>query len=173
MVRELVLAVVVLTSLIQISAEAGQTSNTKRLSAGATGLLASASELDWLAGHWRGEGLGGICEEVWLPAAGGSLIGTFRLVKDDKVVFYEFLAIVEDAGRLVLRLKHFNPDVTGWEEKDDTVDFRLVELGENEAYFSGLTYRRVDSDRLEIFLAMRQKDGTLREEAFHFRRVAY
>ena len=80
------------------------------------------------------------------------------------------MAITEDAGSLTFRVKHFNPDMTGWEEKDETMDFLLVELGENEAYFDGLTLRRTGS-KLEIFLSMKGKDGTVREEAFVFERV--
>ena len=106
----------------------------------------------------------------WLPAVGGTLIGSFRLADDGEPVFYEFMAITEDAGSLTFRVKHFNPDMTGWEEKDETMDFLLVEVGENEAYFDGLTLRRTGS-KLEVFLSMKGKDGTVREEAFVFERV--
>lgn len=144
--------------------------NIKRLASGSERPAARASDLDWLAGQWRGEGLGGQSDESWLPAVGGTLIGSFRLVEDGEPVFYEFMAITEDAGSLTFRVKHFNPDMTGWEEKDETMDFLLVELGENEAYFDGLTLRRTGS-KLEIFLSMKGKDGTVREEAFVFERV--
>ncbi len=144
--------------------------NIKRLASGSERPAARASDLDWLAGQWQGEGLGGQCEESWLPAVGGTLIGSFRLADDGVPVFYEFLAITEDAGSLTFRVKHFNPDMTGWEEKDETMDFLLVEVGENEAYFDGLTLRRTGS-KLEIFLSMKGEDGTVREEPFVFERV--
>ncbi|MDX1384275.1 MAG: DUF6265 family protein, partial [Thermoanaerobaculia bacterium] len=60
--------------------------------------------------------------------------------------------------------------LTGWEEKDDFVSFRLVKVEEGVAYFHGLTYRRVGDDQLRIFLAMRQ-GGELREVDFSLRRV--
>jgi hypothetical protein len=39
-----------------------------------------------------------------------------------------------------------------------------------EAHFGGLTFRRAGDDRLEIFLALRDADGTVREEAFRMER---
>ena len=77
--------------------------------------------------------------------------------------------LAEENGSLVMKLKHFNPDLTGWEEKDRFVTFRLVKLGLNEVYFGGLTFRR-SVDRLQIFLALRDKEGTVREEEFRMER---
>ena len=143
--------------------------NIKRLKDGEPRPAAKASELDWLVGQWKGTGLGGECEESWLPAVGGALVGTFRLSKQGEPSFYEFLAIVEEEGSLTFHVKHFNPDISGWEEKDESMKFRLVELGERVAYFDGLTLRRT-GDSLDIYLAMRGRDGA-REEAMHFTRV--
>ena len=162
--------VLILTFSSVVQSQVQDLPNIKRLASGSERPAARASDLDWLAGQWRGEGLGGQCEESWLPAVGGTLIGSFRLADDGEPVFYEFMAITEDAGSLTFRVKHFNPDMTGWEEKDETMDFLLVEVGENEAYFDGLTLRRTGS-KLEIFLSMKGKDGTVREEAFVFERV--
>ena len=81
------------------------------------------------------------------------------------------LAITEDQGSLTFRVKHFNPDMTGWEEKDETMDFLLVEVGDNEVFFDGLTLRRTGTE-LRIFLSMKGRDGTVREEAFVFDRVS-
>ena len=61
--------------------------------------------------------------------------------------------------------------MTGWEEKDETMKFRLVEVGDNEVYFDGLTLRRTGS-KLEIFLSMRGSDGTVREEVFELERIS-
>ena len=47
----------------------------------------SVAELSWLAGHWRGEGLGGQCEEIWSAPQAGTMMGTFRLMKDGEVQF--------------------------------------------------------------------------------------
>ena len=69
----------------------------------------------WLEGHWLGDGLGGVSEEVWSPPRGGVMMGMYRSLKQDKASFYEFLMLVEENGTLVMKLKHFNPDFSGWD----------------------------------------------------------
>ena len=100
------------------------------------------------------------------------MMGMFRLVKRDEagkdaVTFYEFLTFVEQDGSILLKLKHFNADLSGWEEKDRFVTFRLVRVAPDAVYFDGLTFRRDAPDRLSIFLALRDsKTGTVSETAF-------
>jgi len=124
----------------------------------------------WLAGRWTGEGLGGVSEEIWSPPAGGAMIGVYRLLKEGKPLFYELLLLVEENGSLNLKLKHFNPDLTGWEEKGDFVDFPLVALEGSAAHFDGLTFERQPDGALHIYLLLRGKDGMVREELFRMRR---
>jgi hypothetical protein len=143
------------------------TSNTLTAPASVPSPPAALRDLAWLAGDWHGTGLGGQTDEAWSAPAGGAMMGMFRLVRDGKVVFYEFLTLVEHEGSLLLKLKHFNPDLTGWEEKANFVTFRLLKTTPDAAYFGGLTFRRAGADRLEIFLALRDSaTGTLREERF-------
>lgn len=145
----------------------GQTPNTYRGSAETKSPPATLEAAAWLAGFWTGTGLGGVSEEMWTAPAAGAMLGTFRLIKEGKPVFYEFLTLVEHEGSLLLRLKHFNPDLTGWEEKADSLSFRLLKHGPDEIAFDGLTFRRDGNDRLHIFLAFRnRKEGPVREEAF-------
>jgi hypothetical protein len=132
---------------------------------------AAIVDVAWIAGHWRGEALGGTAEEVWSPPLGGTMMGMYRLLNGESVRFYELLTIVEEAGSLILRLKHFNPDLTGWEAQDETVEFRLVRLTANEAYFDGMTFRRSDEDRLHVFVASHRNDGSVHELEFPYRRV--
>jgi hypothetical protein len=71
-------------------------------------------------------------------------MGMFRQTSaEGGLRFYEFYSIQENAGSLVLKVKHFNPDLTGWEEKNDTVDFQLVAIEGTTAYFDGLTFARI------------------------------
>jgi hypothetical protein len=132
---------------------------------------ATLKDVQWLVGRWTGTGLGGVSEEVWADAAGGAMMGMYRLVINGKVSFYELMNLVEENGTLVLKLKHFNADFTAWEDKEKFVSFPLVKLTATEAWFAGLTFRRVGSDGLNIFLAMRGKDGAVREEPFQMRRA--
>lgn len=146
------------------------TENTIKLAEGAKRPAATIADMAWLEGRWTGEGLGGLSEEMWTAPAGGSMLGVYRLVRDGKPVFYELLTIVEEEGSLVMKLKHFKPDMVGWEEKDKTVDFRLAALKEGLVQFNGLTFRRDSANEITIFLALR-REGSMREEVFKMKRV--
>jgi len=152
-------------------AQVAHTEHTVKRSPDAPPSTATVEDLSWLAGRWTGDGLGGSTEEVWSEPMGGVMLGTFRLLRDGKPVFYEFMNLgVTDQG-LTLRLKHFNADMTGWEEKDKFVEFRHVSTKGPLVQFDGLTFRRDADDALTIFLALRSKDGTVREETFRMKRT--
>ena len=78
------------------------------------------------------------------------MMGMYRLVRDGKPVFYELLTLVEENGTLMLRLKHFHPDLKGWEEKGHTVEFPLVALADGAVHFEGMSFhpRGNDADRV-------------------------
>jgi hypothetical protein len=98
------------------------------------------------------------------------MMGMYRLVRDGKPVFYEFQTLVEESGSLVLRLKHFNPDLTGWEEKLKTIDFPLLAVGERTMQFEGMTFYVEGDAKLIVYLAIEEKDGTVHEETFSYTR---
>ena len=115
----------------------------RRLAEGEPSPPAKIEDIAWLEGRWIGEGLGGCAEENLSPPVAGQMMGMFRQTKaDGSLWFYEFYAIAPKAGSLTLRLKHFNPDMTGWEEKDGFVEFPLVAIEKKAVYFDGLTYAR-------------------------------
>jgi hypothetical protein len=133
---------------------------------------ASLSDFEWIVGHWSGTGLGGTSEEMWMPPAGGAILGSFRQLKDGAVVFYELLTFLERSGTVVLRLKHFNADLTGWEEKAQVLEFRLVEITPTKAVFDAMTFERDGKDAFRVVLRMRdRKTGEVREEVFQYKRV--
>lgn len=132
---------------------------------------ARLTDVAWIAGHWRGEALGGITEEIWTPPLGESMMCAFKLIKDGKVQFYEIVTLLQDSNTLHLRLKHFNRDLTGWEEKEETVDFPLVKIEENRAYFDGFTFENVDEDTMNIYVLLSSKDGAANEMLFPYQRV--
>lgn len=152
-------------------AQVKNTENTLKLSDGQASEKATIADAAWLAGSWRGTGLGGISDETWSRPESGVIVGTYRLFKDGKPVFYEMMWLLEVDESLILRLKHFNPDLSGWEEKDKTVDFKFIKKDANRLYFSGLTYEQASKNELNIYLALRQRDGTLKEEVFRMKRI--
>lgn len=165
------LSILLLLAASPLAGQQAQTPNTLTRAPSEPQPVASLADLAWLAGHWRGPGLGGVSEEVWTAPDGGSMMGMYRLIQDGAVVLYE-LMIVRPAGEsLTLTLKHFNPDLTGWEQREEVREFPLVRLTPSEASFDGLTIRRTGPDSLEVFLAIRGQDGVMREEAFRYSRV--
>jgi hypothetical protein len=128
----------------------------------------SLSQMEWLAGYWVGPGLGGHCEEVWLPATDNSMIGAFRYLREGKIVFTEYLVIEEHNQTLTLRVKHFSRDLSAWEEKEQWANFKLIRIEGQTAWFNGLVLHH-EGDSLTISLAIRSKEG-MRTETFNYAR---
>lgn len=145
-------------------------SETLTLAPGQASPKANIGQLSWMTGHWRGEALGGMVEEHWAPPPAGSLVGSFKLSSNGKVKFYEIEIIREVADSLVLQLKHFNHDLKGWEEKEQTVDFPLVKIEDNAAYFDGFTIRKISADEMHMFVVF-SREAELKEASFKYKRV--
>ena len=134
---------------------------------------ASLADFTWLAGHWTGPALGGTSEEMWTKPAGGAMQGMYRLLKDGKTMFYELMTLTEKNSSVVLRLKHFNADLTGWEEKAAVLEFPLVKMTATEAHFEGMIFRHGSRDAFTVELTIGdKKSGTTRQEMFAYTRVA-
>lgn len=162
----LCLSLGILLSPGMLLAQSRQTPNTLKLDKPTERPKATLADVSLLVGHWQGEFLGAMAEEVWLPPAGGSMVGVFRLYKGDKVQFYEIMTLVEEEGSVSIKLKHFHPDLKGWEDKDETVTFRLVKASKEGVWFDGLTYRKNKDGSLQGFIAIREKDGRTTENSF-------
>jgi len=145
-----------------------ETANTLKLT-GTSRPKATINDMAWLAGHWKGNALGGVTEEIWSPPLANSMMGSYRLIKNDTTtVFLELLTLVEQDNSLSIRLKHFNSDLTGWEEKDVVREFKLVKKEENKLWFQGMTFQRIDERNYKVFLAIKKKNGEIIEEVFSY-----
>ena len=131
---------------------------------------ANLNVIDWIEGHWRGEAFGGTTEEVWTPPLGGSMMCVFKHVVQDKVTFYEIVTIIEENSTLILKLKHFDGALKGWEEKDETVDFKLVKVTDDIVYFDDFTFERVSNDEINIYVLIDEGSGE-QEVTFNYHRV--
>ncbi|MEQ8926868.1 MAG: DUF6265 family protein [Fulvivirga sp.] len=114
------------------------------------------NKLDWLVGSWEGEGLGGLNYESWSTPEEGVMMGMFRHSRNGKVIFYEFCRI-SDVG---LQLKHFNPDLTGWEQKEEMVTFPFLSMSEDEIVFDGLVMELINQNELKIVVQLEQGETT-------------
>lgn len=136
----------------------------------------SLADLSFITGLWRAEFGGGLGEEHWSASSGDSMVGTFRFVKDDSAHFYEFMLIEQTNKGLVLRLKHFNPGLIGWEEKAQVHSYPLIEFHKGLAIFeqvdkkSRLTFHRTAKDALLVLLEQ-TRDGKQDSEEFSFKLV--
>lgn len=138
---------------------------------------ARLAQMDWLVGQWSGEGIGGApAMESWLSPTGPVMVGTFvqTTASDDAapgIMFTEHMYLMEEGGTLVLRLKHFGADLTGWEEKDEMLTFRLVAIEPCAAYFNALTLRCADASKPGegLVAAVRMQSGG--ELIFQFTRT--
>lgn len=124
-----------------------------------SGPAATIADVAWIAGHWRGEAMNGEFEETWNPPLGNSMQGVFKLVRDGKTVFTEILQITEENGSLALRLKHFDAEMKGWEEKDESVRFPLTKLSLGQAAFGGLRFVQKSGDLMDILVTIKSEDG--------------
>ena len=134
-------------------------------------------DLAWLVGSWHGEGLGGRVEEHWTNASGGTMLGAFRLVREEEVHVIEYVMITEEEDRIALRFKHFRPDYTTWED-NRPLEFTLLSVSGREAIFHSevpdqtsprrITYRLSDDGELSAVVAGSDAEGRL-EEKFEIR----
>jgi hypothetical protein len=152
------------------SEPAAVTANTWRLPKEAPRPAVRIDAAAWLAGQYAGTGLGGEVDYQWLPPRAGAMVGTFRLVdKDGRTAFSEILQLAEIDGTLTLRVKHFTAEFVAWEDKDRSVEFRLVAAAADELRFDGLTLRRTP-EGLRIHLAMR-REQQLTEQVMELKRL--
>jgi hypothetical protein len=131
---------------------------------------ATLDDVSWIAGHWKGEAFGGIAEEIWSPPLGDSMMFVFKLITDGKVQFYEIGHIRQADETLFLQLKHFHASLKGWEEKDDTVDFKLVKLEKDRVYFDDLTFEKISVDEINVYVVIGEDGGTGKEVKFNYKR---
>jgi hypothetical protein len=128
----------------------------------------SVNELPWLVGSWAGEGISGPAREVYSPPMGGSIAGHFIQLRGEEVWFYEIVQIRPQSESLAYCLKHFNADLTGWEEKNDVPCFPLVAREDDTLYFDGLTLRRDGPDHPVSAVRVQHNDGTTQEYVFRY-----
>jgi hypothetical protein len=133
--------------------------------------VADIAELSWLAGAWSGVGISGPAREVYSPPTGGVIVGHFVQQRDEGVWFSELMAIRPDGTSITYCLRHFNADLTAWEEKNEVQCFPLIARERDTWYFDGLTVRRKGDDELVTAVRVVTESDT-KEYMFQYRRSA-
>jgi hypothetical protein len=140
------------------------------------------SKIAWMQGAWKASVDGDYLDEYWSPPHADSMLGMFRWVKKDKLWMSEMLSIVTEGENIVLRVKHFDRSMVGWEEKDKPLVLPLVKQSTEESIFETqdqtgekseavrLSYRKTGPDTMDIILEVKGKEAERRNE-FHFKRL--
>jgi hypothetical protein len=96
-------------------------------------------------------------------------------VRKGQTRIYEMLTLTAEDANVVLRLRHFDPQLVAREEKERAVELRLVAKGASEAVFEGLEYQGHGTLRLsyrrgadDTLTSVLEKEGSKQE--FRFRR---
>jgi Domain of unknown function (DUF6265) len=132
---------------------------------------ASVDELGWLAGSWSGEGISGPAHEVYSLPAGGAMAGHFVQQNAAGIWFYELITVRADGKSIIYCLRHFNADLTAWEEKNEVRCFPLIARELDTWYFDGLTIQREGDDGMNAAVRVQGESG-IQEYVFRYQRSA-
>lgn len=132
----------------------------------------SIDQLAWLAGSWVGTGMGAEVTETYSAPLGGRITGHF-VMADGKggVAFTELVDYVPLGRSLGYRVRHFNPDMTGWEDRSGRpVLFALVAIEGDRWFFDGMTLERNGHDALTMWVRITE-GGKTQDVPFRFTRA--
>jgi hypothetical protein len=153
-----------------LSAAEPQTEHLYRLAEGEQPPEATLDDAQWLVGSWAGTAFGKRFEEVWNPASAGSMVGMFKLFGDDGVAMYELMVLTVENGTLSLKIRHFNPDFTAWEDKTEDVTLRLVKKEVAALHFGTISFYRRSDDRVDAYVLFRDGDEVFEQPIVYERR---
>ena len=128
---------------------------------------AELAPLAFLAGHWVTELPNGmVSEELWMPARGKSMLGSFRQTRPDGTpAFFEFTQVVVGAnGDVLLRQMHVHGNFEADPRRKEAMNLRLSSAKDNVAVFvpvddaakanagdlASVTYSLKDADTLAM-----------------------
>jgi len=141
---------------------------------------ARVDQLAWIAGNWTGTLGDRTIQQHWTAPLAGSMIASYRSIRDNRPTLYELLAIEEEGDGVVLRIKHFapGPGLVSQEAKDESMNHPLVRVDGRTAVFEGgaaanparITFTSPDPSTLTITVE-RHRDGKLTATDFKYRRI--
>jgi hypothetical protein len=170
--RVVYLAVILLLVPAMLPAAELQTEHIYRLADGEPHPDASLDDASWLIGSWTGTAFGKRFEEVWNPPSAGSMVGMFKLFGDDGVSMYELMVMTVEDGTLSLKIRHFNPDFTAWEDKTEDVTLRLVKKDDDALHFGMVSFYRRNNNRIDAYILFRDGDEVFERPLVYERYVS-
>jgi Domain of unknown function (DUF6265) len=139
------------------------------LTGAAPALAAQQAAPPWLAGCWRQAEAGQVTDEVWLPRAGGALLGMSRTVENDTLRTWEIMLIREGPNGLTFEVSPSGQPLATFlaaSMSDSTIAFENL----TRDYPQMIRYSRHGADSLLAVVS-----GTIHDRQraieFHYARV--
>ncbi len=125
------------------------------------------TSLEWIIGKWYGENGENTMEEDWHPIMGDAMPGWFRWKKGDAIFLYEFMLFQQVENNVVLKIKHFDAKLAGWEEKGSWVEYDAWISSQNQIMLRAtdtnhtpwMSYERIGSILKCTFYDIRGNQG--------------
>lgn len=138
------------------------------LALGSSAVTAAPGRFDWLAGHWCGGTEERRLDEVWLPEAGGALLGMSRTLSRGSMASFEYMRLVPAGKAAGLHVQSNGVAPT---------TFVIADHGENWVVFENpqhdfpnrIEYRR-DGAELKASISGPGEDGKTLRIPFDYRR---
>jgi Domain of unknown function (DUF6265) len=111
------------------------------------------ADFAWLGGRWLGAWGPRSAEQCWSAPKAGMMLGTFRLVENEKTLVIEMFTLVEKPDAISFYFRHFTPDLVPW-EKTDATELHLISLDGTRTTFENPVngqpkhsiFTRIDAD---------------------------
>lgn len=137
----------------------------------------SVSDVNFIEGSWKADWSGRSIDAVWSRAAGESIVGYVRVIKEGKVVLYELFAFEQTPQGLAALVRHFGPGLIAREEKEKPDHYSFLEAGNGWALFEKqgdsvrVKYEKRSQNEFAIVIG-KPKDGEwIFEDFWEFSRV--
>jgi len=128
------------------------------------------AQMDWLAGIWKAQALGGEIVQVFEPANNGEAISTMTLTVNGKITRYELRSAREQDGKIVLHEVAFGADMV---PAPPIADRALVLGDATHANFEGLSQVSTGDNKMRTDITLHSPDGTTRNVSIEYTRVQH
>ena len=144
----------------------------RSLAPGQSSPPATIEVVRWLEGDWEGELEGNAQQNMIYAPVAGHMPGFVRAwTKEGKNLFYEIAVFVESGGSVEYRGKHFTPELSGWEGKDEFYRRPLVAITDSAVYFDGITFVKDGPDRHTVYFRLPSGERKGQIIVVHQRRI--
>lgn len=141
--------------------------NTIRLKPNQSSPTATLQDVKWISGNWKADSPFGNSEENWAAPNGNTMMFCFKLMKDNKVFFCEVGHIEQRENTIVLKIRHFDGDLKPLNQPMQE-EFKLVKLEQNRVCFEGITYERLSSNAMNVYVF---EEDAQKEIKFEFKKA--